>query len=100
MEMIVQFSVNPMDSEHISEDINKITAYLDKIGIDYDVGPIGTSIQGDWDTIMPVIQKCHQMIVRDHARVLTTITIDDHKHKEHSLEAAMTSVAEPIGITL
>ncbi len=98
--MIVQFSVNPMDSEHISEDINKITAYLDKVGLDYEVGPIGTSIQGDWDTIMPVIQRCHQMIVRDHARVLTTITIDDHKYKEHSLETAMSTVAEPAGISI
>ncbi len=98
--MIVQFSVNPMDSEHISEDINKITAYLDKVGLDHEVGPIGTSIQGDWDTIMPVIQKCHQMIVRNHARVLTTITIDDHKYKEHSLETAMSTVAEPVGISL
>jgi len=98
--MIVQFSVNPMDSEHISEDIKKITTFLDKIGLDYEVGPIGTSIQGTWDTIMPVIQRCHQMIVRDHARVLTTITIDDHKHKEHSLETSMSSVAEPISVSL
>jgi uncharacterized protein (TIGR00106 family) len=100
MEMIVQFSVNPMDSEHISEDIGKITAYLDKVGLDYDVGPIGTSIQGEWDTIMPVIQKCHQMIIRDHARVLTTITIDDHKYKEHSLETSVASVTEPVSISL
>jgi len=98
--MIVQFSVNPMDSEHISEDISKITAYLDKMGLDYDVGPIGTSIQGDWDTIMPIIQKCHQMIIRDHARVLTTITIDDHKYKEHSIETSIASVSEPTSFAL
>lgn len=98
--MIVQFSVNPMDSEHISEDISKITAYLDKMGLDYDVGPIGTSIQGDWDTIMPIIQKCHQMIIRDHARVLTTITIDDHKYKEHSIETSIASVSEPASVSL
>jgi uncharacterized protein YqgV (UPF0045/DUF77 family) len=40
------------------------------------------------------------MIVRDHARVLTTITIDDHKYKEHSLETAMSSVAEPVSVSL
>lgn len=96
--MIVQFSVNPMDSEHISHDISKITAYLDKMGLNYDVGPIGTSIKGDWDTIMPIIQQCHQMIIRDHARVLTTITIDDHKSKQHSIETSIESVSEPASI--
>jgi uncharacterized protein (TIGR00106 family) len=89
-----------MDSEHISEDISKITAYLDKMGLNYDVGPIGTSIKGDWDTIMPIIQKCHQMIIRDHARVLTTITIDDHKYKQHSIETSIASVSKPASIAL
>lgn len=87
--MIVQFSINPMDSEHISKDIDQITDYLDEAGVEYSVGPIGTSIQGDWNSVMPVIQKCHQMIVDGHRRVLTSITIDDHKGKEHSLRGAI-----------
>lgn len=98
--MIVQFSVNPMDSEHISDDISRITAYLDTTGLDYTVGPIGTSIQGEWDEVIPVIKRCHEMITDEHARVLTTITIDDHKGKEHSLESSVEAVLEPAGISL
>ena len=87
--MIVQFSINPMDSEHISTDVQKITSHLEQRKIKYWVGPIGTSIQGEWNEIMPVIQECHQMIAGNHARVLTNIIIDDHKGNEHDIEESI-----------
>jgi uncharacterized protein YqgV (UPF0045/DUF77 family) len=87
--MIVQFSINPMDSEHMSADMERIVNYLDSVGVEYFVGPIGTSIQGKWNDIMPVIQHCHSLVAESHARVFTTITIDDHKEEELGLKESI-----------
>ena len=78
-----------MDSEHISSDIKKVTDYLEEKKIKYIHGPIGTSIQGEWDEIMPIVQECHRMVVEGHSRVLTNIIIDDHKDSELDIEDAM-----------
>jgi len=90
--MIVQFSVYPMGVEHMSGDMRQIEEILKGGGVDHQLGPIGTCVQGDWDLVLPTIKKCHEAIRAHHGRVITTIIIDDHKDKEHSLAGAVASV--------
>ncbi len=93
--MIVQFSINTMDSTHMRGDIKRALEQLDERGLEHQVGPIGTCIQGDWQTTFEAIRACHQQIKAGHERVVTTIIIDDHGPGERSMQQVVRSVEEP-----
>ena len=90
--MIVQFSIYPMDSTHIARDVRKVVDMLKDVGLDPQVGPIGTCVEGDWSQVMPAIQECHRMMSRAHERVITTIIIDDHGSADHTIREAVEAV--------
>jgi Thiamine-binding protein len=57
--MLAQFSIYPTDTTHMSRDIAQLLDILDKTGIEYRLGPMATSIEGDWEHVMDAIRQCH-----------------------------------------
>jgi uncharacterized protein (TIGR00106 family) len=91
--MLVQFSVWPADSPHMHEDVVQVRDVLKQQGLAFEVGPMGTTIEGTWPEIMEAIRLCHEAVSQAHERVLTTITIDDHKNRQQSIREAVEKVA-------
>lgn len=75
--MLAQFSIWPLDQLHMSKDIADVTQVLEQSGVRYKVGPMATTVEGQWQDVMAAIQACHETLRAAHQRVLTTITIDD-----------------------
>lgn len=75
--MLAQFSIWPMDQPHMSKDIADVTQILEQSSVRYEVGPMATTIEGQWQDVMNAIQACHEALRTAHTRILTTITIDD-----------------------
>jgi uncharacterized protein (TIGR00106 family) len=90
--MIVEFSIYPMDDTHISAELQEVTLILESLGLEYQVGPIGTCVKGEWEEVLQAIEKCHKTMMSNHERVITSITIDDRKKSEHSLIGAVEAV--------
>jgi uncharacterized protein (TIGR00106 family) len=84
--MIAEFSVHPMDSIHLSRDLAHLTEILDRSGLRYRLGPMGTCIEGEWGPVMDAIRHCHQAMTAAHQRVVTTILIDDRREHPHRLD--------------
>jgi len=97
--MLAQLSVWPLDEPHMSRDIADMTQILQKFGVRFRVGPMGTTIEGAWDDVMGAIRACHQSMRDAHKRVLTTITIDDDATRSLNMDEATAKVtahsAEP-----
>ena len=81
-----------MGTTHISGDVQEATKILSDLGLEYKVGPISTSLQGEWHEVVSAIEKCHRSATSQHERVVTTITIDDHGNSQHSLRGAVKAV--------
>jgi uncharacterized protein (TIGR00106 family) len=92
--MIVEFSINPMDSTHISRDLAYLVEILEGSGLSYRLGPMGTCAEGEWDRVMDVIHRCHRAMAGRHERVMTSILIDDRKGHPHKLADMVRSVEE------
>jgi len=92
--MLVQLSIYPMDRTHISKDIGEVAEMLANMGIEHQIGPVGTSIKGDCKELFTALEKCHNAIAGKHKRVVTTIVIDDDREDEHSLRGAVRSAEE------
>ncbi|MBI2093103.1 MAG: MTH1187 family thiamine-binding protein [Candidatus Omnitrophica bacterium] len=81
--MLVELEIVPIGtaSPSVSTPLAEVARLIDKSGLEYRVGPMGTVIEGDWDRVMALIKQCHQAMLASSARVLTTIRIDDRKDK-------------------
>jgi uncharacterized protein (TIGR00106 family) len=75
--MLAQFSIWSLDQPHLSKDVAQITKILDQKGVNYQVNAMSTTVEGDWHHVMNAINACHNAMREAHARILTTIHIDD-----------------------
>ena len=76
----------------MSERLSKVMRLIDSSGLDYRVGAMGTSVEGNWDQVMRLVKRCHQLLLAESQRVLTHIIIDDRKGARGRLIGKVTSV--------
>lgn len=102
MSIIIEFSVVPLGAGvSISPLVAKVLTIVAESGVPYKANPMGTVLEGDrWDTVMGVVKKCHEVMMSDAERVITTITIDDRKGKAGRIEEKLESVEQKMGIKL
>ena len=63
----------------LSAQLTEVAKLIDRSGLDYRVGPMGTVVEGDWDRVMTLAKQCHQAALASSGRVMTTIRIDERK---------------------
>lgn len=81
--MLAELEVIPIGtgSPSLSSILAQVAKLIDQSGLDYQVGPMGTTVEGEWDRIMTLARQCHQAVLQSSSRVMTTIRIDDRKDK-------------------
>jgi uncharacterized protein (TIGR00106 family) len=58
---------------------------------------MGTVVEGEWDDLFKLVKKCHQTVMKNEERTITTISIDDRKGKPNRIEEKVKSVEKRIG---
>jgi uncharacterized protein (TIGR00106 family) len=101
MSMLVEFSVVPLGAgASVSRQIARVLKIVSESGVSYKANPMGTVLEGEWDKVMGVVKKCHDELMKDAERVLTSIKIDDRKGKEQRIEKKLESVEQKLGMKL
>jgi uncharacterized protein (TIGR00106 family) len=96
--MLVEFRILPVGTgEEIKELVAKTLAIVEKSDLDYQLTAMGTLIEGGWEEIMFVIQKCHDEIKKSAERVVTEIIIDDRKDMQGRLKGNVLEVEYVLG---
>jgi uncharacterized protein (TIGR00106 family) len=72
----------------MSADVSQIADILESSAVAYELGPMGTTVEGAWDDVMAAIKRCHEEMQRKHQRVLISITIDDDATRQPTIEEA------------
>lgn len=91
--MIADFSIVPLGTgESLSGIVAEMVRTVRESGIAWQLTPMGTVVEGEWDEVMGVIKACHAM-ARTHAgRVVTSIRIDDREGRTGAIEGKVRSV--------
>jgi len=71
--MLTQFSVWPLDHPNLLCEVSQVSQILDRIGVQYERGPMGTTFAFDWRTALPR----HSAELDRHRSLVTTIVLDD-----------------------
>ncbi len=101
MSVMVEFSVVPLGKgASLSAVVAKVLWIVAKSGVRYKANPMGTVLEGSWEEVMGVIKKCHDEVMRDSERAVTSITIDDRKGQDARIEQKLESVEQKLGMKL
>jgi uncharacterized protein (TIGR00106 family) len=96
--VLASFSVLPIGvGEALSEHVAKIVAIVDESGLDYRLGSMETTVEGDEREVMDMIMKCHRAARAFAPRVLTSITIDDREGATGRLTGKIDDVERILG---
>ena len=96
--ILAEFSITPLGKgESVSEYVSRSLDIIDKSGLAYRLGPMGTCVEGEWDDVFALIRKCRDAIGKDCNRLSITIKVDDRKGAEGRLKSKIASVEKKLG---
>lgn len=96
--MLAMFSIAPLDKgESVSKYVAEIMDMIDKSGLDYQVTPMATIVEGEFDPVMDLIRSCHKKMRENSKRVITSIKIDDRDGATGRLSGKIEAVEEHLG---
>ena len=96
--MLASFTVVPFGvGESVKEHIAAVVDLIDASGLDYRLGAMQTTIEGEQAEVMDLIMRCHNLMKERAPRVLTSISIDDRTGAEGRLQGKVEDVEAVLG---
>ena len=97
MSVLIDLSIFPTDKgESVSPYVARAVKIIRNSGLDYTFGPMGTSIEGEWEQIMDAVNHCFEELKKDCNRIYMTIKVDYRKNQNKRLEGKVRAVQEKI----
>jgi uncharacterized protein (TIGR00106 family) len=91
--MLFSISMFPIGGgESILDPVATVVEEIDRSGLPYQVTAMDTVIEGEWDDVLPVLQRAHQRLRQQHERVFMTLSMDDHQGARERLRGAVAEV--------
>ena len=94
MKVIVDFCLIPLGADlSLSPYIAECQKILQQLGLKHQLHAFGTNIEGEWDTVMDAIKRCHVQIHDMGApRINTTIKLGTRIDQDQTMEQKVSSV--------
>lgn len=97
MSVLVDLSIFPLDKgDSLSAYVARALKIIKDSGLPYKIGPMGTSVEGEWDEVMGVVNNCFQELKKDCDRVHLVLKLDYRKGPSGRLENKVKSVEEKL----
>ena len=99
--VLLEFSMSPLDKgDSLSKYVARSLDIIDKSGLDYQLTPMGTIVEGEWDQAMALVTSCYETMSKDCNRISTSIKIDYRAGKSGRLKSKIRSIENKLGRTL
>ncbi|MFH1913058.1 MAG: MTH1187 family thiamine-binding protein [Pseudomonadota bacterium] len=93
MSVIVQLSVFPLHVQgSLAPQVARVVEVIRASGLPFQLGPMGTSIEGEWDEIMAVVNACYRELEPDFDRIYLSFTADSRRGRQGGLASKVSSV--------
>ena len=99
--VLLEFSMSPFDKgASLSEYVARSLDIVDKSGLPYQLTPMGTIVEGEWDEVMALVTACFKTMSQDCERISTSIKIDYRAGKSGRLKSKVQAIESKLGRTL
>jgi uncharacterized protein (TIGR00106 family) len=93
MSVLIDFSIAPMDKgESVSPYVAKAVTIIKNSRLDYQLGPMGTSVEGNWEEVMTLVTRCFEELKKECDRIYLTIKVDYRKNATGRIKGKVASV--------
>lgn len=84
--VLAELSLFPVDKGvHLSDYVAKAVKSIKESGLDYQLTAMGTLIEGSWEDVMSVVDRCYKTMERDSERIYLTLKVDAKKDAAHQM---------------
>ncbi|MBD3866653.1 MAG: MTH1187 family thiamine-binding protein [Acidobacteria bacterium] len=99
MQVIIDLCVVPVG---VGVSVSKYVAACQKIfedsGLSYKMHSYGTNIEGEWDTVMAAVKRCHETVHEMGApRISSTMRMGTRTDRDQTMDDKVKSVEEKLG---
>ena len=99
--VLLEFSMSPLDKgESLSQYVARSLDIIDKSGLPYQLTPMGTIVEGEWEQVMALVKSCFQAMSQDCNRISTSMKIDYRAGKSGRLTSKIRSIESKLGRAL
>lgn len=96
--ILLEFAMTPMTKgDSVSAYVARSLDIVDKSGLPYQLTPMGTIIEGEWEAVMAVVTACHRALTVDCDRIGVTIKVDSRAGGGGRLKSKVAAVQEKLG---
>jgi uncharacterized protein (TIGR00106 family) len=93
MSVLIDFSLFPVGKgESVSSYVAQAVEIIRASGLVHKLGPMGTTIEGDWNEVLEVVTRCFEALKKDCDRVYLTIKADYRKGPPGRIENKVKAV--------
>lgn len=96
--VMLEFAMAPHgQGESLSAHVARILDVIDKSGVPYQLTPMGTILEGEWDQVIGVVTACFRELERDCARIGVNLKIDYRQGSDGRLQRKIAKVEQRLG---
>lgn len=96
--VLLEFAMAPHgQGESVSAHVARILDVIDKSGVPYQLTPMGTILEGEWDQVMGVVTACFRTLESDCSRIGVTLKVDYRRGPAGRLQAKTAKVEQHLG---
>ena len=97
MSVLIHFSLFPTDKgTSVSPYVAKSLRIVRESGLPYKLGPMSTAIEGEWDEVMAVVERCFKELRKESSRIYMTLQMDYREGAVNRIEGKIKSVEEKL----
>jgi len=97
MSVLIHFSMFPTDKgTSVSPYVARSLRVIRESGLPHKLGPMSTAVEGEWEEVMGVVERCFQELKKDCSRIYMTIQMDYRAGAENRIEGKVKSVEEKL----
>ena len=97
MSTIVEFSIFPLDKgESLSPYVARALKLIQDSGLPYELNPMGTCVEGDWNDVMALVNRCFEALEKDCNRITLSLKADYRKGPAGRMKSKVVSVREKL----
>ncbi len=96
--LLAEFSLTPLDKgASVSRWVSASLDVIDRSGLPYRLGPMGTCVEGEWDEVMEVLKACFARMAGDSDRISISLKGDWRRGASGRLSAKIEKVEATLG---
>jgi uncharacterized protein (TIGR00106 family) len=98
---LMEFSITPMGKgESVGQYVAQSLEIIDRSGLDYQLHAMGTTVEGELEPLLNLLQQCFESLEKESDRITCTAKFDYRRQAEGRLAKKVASVEEKVGRTL